>query len=867
MFLAGTRISETWLASLMVAGAIVLAVFSGFYAARNFSIQTDVRSLFPDNQSWIVRDKQFEATFPQYQMLVVVDAPTPELAERASNTLVGALRHAAHIRSVDDPEGGAFLRRNGLLFLSTEQVEKTSAGLKQAAPMLGGLAADPTLSGILHVFSGILADRRNPSALAAMKGPMNAASQSLADLLSGRPASFSWRALMDHSASGPQHRFIEVAPELDFKALEPAHAATDSIEEAAKHLNLAETDQARVRVTGLAPLNDAQFATLKDNAVLNAMVSVAAVFIILWLALSSWRIILAAAITVICGLLYSAALGLFLVGSLNLISVAFFVLFVGLAVDFAIQFSVRYRAERFDTHDLRSALRSAWRKAIWPLALAGGATALGFSAFLPTSYRGVSELGKIAGPGMLVAFFTSVTLLPALLWLLQPGDEHREMRFSRLAPIDEFLQRRRAWVLGGTLVIVLLGAPLLAFLRFDFNTLHMQNKHSPPVATYLELRRNPALGANAAEIVAPDLAAAEADAKRLGTLPEVSGTRTISRLVPTDQTRKLAAIQDLRANLLPYLSQPRRKAPTDREDVATMRTTARQLTEMASRGAPGSDSARRFAGLLTSLAAAPPSLRDKAARVFADPLLIALDDLKTMLQARPVTRDDVPANLTRQWLAPDGHARVQVLPKGDPDDTTALRTFARTVLSHEPTAAGPAITLYEAGNTVVRAFFEAGLFALGAIALLLWIVLRRITDVLMTLVPLLLAALLTLELCVVLGIQLNFTNIIAFPLLLGVGVAFKIYYIMAWRRGRTDLVQSTLTRAVMFSALTTATAFGSLWLSRHPGTSSMGELMMLSLVCTMMAAVFFQPALMGPPRNPQSTSHEARAASEPARTG
>jgi hypothetical protein len=118
----------------------------------------------------------------------------------------------------------------------------------------------------------------------------------------------------------------------------------------------------------------------------------------------------------------------------------------------------------------------------------------------------------------------------------------------------------------------------------------------------------------------------------------------------------------------------------------------------------------------------------------------------------------------------------------------------------------------------------------------------------MTLVPLLLAAVVTLELCVVFDLPLNFANIIALPLLLGVGVAFKIYYIMAWRRGRTALVQSTLTRAVIFSAMTTATAFGSLWLSRHPGTSSMGELMALALLCTMMAAVLFQPALMGPPR-------------------
>ena len=132
--------------------------------------------------------------------------------------------------------------------------------------------------------------------------------------------------------------------------------------------------------------------------------------------------------------------------------------------------------------------------------------------------------------------------------------------------------------------------------------------------------------------------------------------------------------------------------------------------------------------------------------------------------------------------------------------------------------------------------------------------LRRFGDVLLTLVPLLLAGVVTLEVCVLIGMPLNFANIIALPLLLGVGVAFKIYYIMAWRAGQTNLLQSSLTRAVIWSALTTATAFGSLWLSSHPGTSSMGKLLALSLVTTMCAAVLFQPALMGKPRTAEENA-------------
>jgi predicted RND superfamily exporter protein len=248
------------------------------------------------------------------------------------------------------------------------------------------------------------------------------------------------------------------------------------------------------------------------------------------------------------------------------------------------------------------------------------------------------------------------------------------------------------------------------------------------------------------------------------------------------------------------------------------------------------------------MATSEPSVRKAFEAAVVEPLRISLDRLREQLNPERVTADTIPADLKRDWMTPDGRARIQVLPEGDPDDTKVLRNFVSAVLAIDPNATGPAVLLFEAGNTVVRAFIEAGVFALAAIAILLWITLRRITDVLLTLVPLLVAVVVTLELSVALDLPLNFANIIALPLLLGVGVAFKIYYIMAWRSGKTALVQSTLTRAVIFSAMTQATAFGSLWLSSDPGTSSMGKLMALSLLCTMAAAVLFQPALMGRPR-------------------
>jgi uncharacterized protein len=225
------------------------------------------------------------------------------------------------------------------------------------------------------------------------------------------------------------------------------------------------------------------------------------------------------------------------------------------------------------------------------------------------------------------------------------------------------------------------------------------------------------------------------------------------------------------------------------------------------------------------------------------------DQLKNLLQAQPVSLNTLPPELVSAWKSKDGLLRVEASPRGDPNDNDNLRKFASAVLAAEPTAIGGPVSILKSGDTVVEAFIHAGIYALVVISLLLWITLRRLTDVAMTLVPLLVAGAVTLEICVLIGLPLNFANIVALPLLLGIGVAFKIYYVTAWRSGRTNLLQTSLTRAIFFSALTTATAFGSLWLSSHPGTSSMGKLLALSLVTTLAAVLLFQPALMGKPRD------------------
>jgi len=841
----------------VIIAASLLAVGSGLYAAKHFGINTDINTLISQDLPWRQRELAFEKAFPQHlrSILIVVDAPTPELTTAATSALADRLQANKELfESVAQPGGGKFFRQNGLLFLPTAETEKIAGQLAQAEPLISQLATDPSLRGLIEVLQmGLTGVELEKITLDGMLRPLTATADTVDAVVSNKPVHFSWQELLAGEQGGEansKRKFIDVQPKLDFTALQPGEAATDAIRQAVADLKLPDDYGARVRLTGPVRIADEEFATVKEGMLVNGLGTVLIVLGILYLALKSGRIILAVFLNLIAGLAVTAALGFLVVGPLNLISIAFAVLFVGLGVDFGIQYSVRYRTDRYAVDDLDLALAHAAKHFGAPLTLAAAAVAAGFLSFLPTAYRGVSELGQIAGMGMLVAYFSSITLLPALLKVINPPGEPEPLGFAWLAPVDRFMERQRMAILIGVALVSLGGLPLLYYLQFDFNPINLRNPRVESIATFLDLRRDPITGANAISVLAPDLASTRPIVDRLEKVPEVAQVRTLDFFVPADQDKKLAAIKIARDKIEPsFKPDAAQKAPTDAENVQALDDVVSSLNEAADKHkGSGAEAARRLSGLLANLAKATPEMRQKVAAAFLRPLATALADLADLLQAQHITLADVPHNIEELWRTEDGRARVEVLPKGDPNDNETLRKFARAVLSVEPDATGGPISILESGNTIVRAFFEAGAWALISIAILLWIVLRRFGDVLLTIVPLLLAGVVTLELCVVLGMALNFANIIALPLLLGIGVAFKIYYIMAWRAGQTGLLQSSLTRAVFYSAMTTATAFGSLWLSSHPGTSSMGKLLALSLVTTLAAAVLFQPVLMGKPR-------------------
>jgi hopanoid biosynthesis associated RND transporter like protein HpnN len=863
--IVGLCADQAWIVLLL---AIVLGIGCASYAVGHFAMTTDTASLLSPKLPWRIREAAFNKAFPPdgSQIVVVIDGRTPELAEQAAASLAARLEAQQTLfKAVRRPDAGPFWDHEGLLYLPLKDVQANMAQLIQAQPFLGPIAADPSIRGLMGALSTALQGvSLGQASLDDIHKPIQRLADALEGVQAGKPTFFSWRTLINNGPPNPRElrHIILINPSLDFARLEPGQEATQVIRGDAKALQLDPAHGVRVRLTGNIPLQDEEFGSLADRAGLIGTLAVTAIILMLWLAVRSARLIISILATTFLGLVCTAALGLLIFHRFNAISVAFIPLFVGLGIDFGIQVSVRYRAEHSGKTDVRDALVATGSGMGRSLALAATAIASGFLAFAPTDYYGISQLGVIAGMGMFIALLLNLTVLPALIRLGRPPGAPERGTHPSLSRIDDFVLGHRRLVVGTGVAAALTSAALLPFLHFDFNPMHLRNIKAESVATLYDLMKDPNQATNTLEVVRPNLPAADATAARVGTIPEVASARTLSSFVPPDQPAKIAAIADA-ANLLDLTLNPLAVAPppTDAEVIDSLNQTAVALRQAANgQSGPAASDARRLAGDLETLAKASPAARAQAAQVLMPGLNVLLIQVRASLQPQPITLQSLPPDLVRDWITPDGRTRVSIIPKGDSNNDAVLNRFIKAVVPVVPDATGAALGIYEGGRTIVGAFVEAGLLSFITITLLLLLVLRRVRDVAITMAPIVLTGLLTMGSCVVIGQPLNFANIIALPLLFGIGVAFHIYFVMSWRSGGSHLLTSSLARAVFFSALATATGFGSLWASSHPGTASMGKLLMISLLWTLVSALLFQPALMGPPpaRPERAPEGEAR---------
>ena len=338
-----------------VAAALGLALLALLWAAGHFAMTTDTGALISPRTPWRQDEIAIEHHFPRLKdaILIVVDGATPEIARHGADTLAAVL--AADSRDfvlVRQPDGGAFFAREGLLFGSLADVKTATKRLIDAQPLLGPLAADPTLHGIAGAIDTAAGGAAKPDADAANTARLADPLQRMADAIDGKLAGqqtfFSWETMFSGGSgalAAPTRAVILAQPKLAFGDLEPGAAAVDAVHKAAASAGLDAAHGATVRVTGAVPLADEEFGTIRENIGMVGALMAGAMLLCLAGATRSPREVLAIVVTIFAGLALTVAAGLALVGRFNVISVAFIPLFVGLGVDFGIQVCVRFNDE------------------------------------------------------------------------------------------------------------------------------------------------------------------------------------------------------------------------------------------------------------------------------------------------------------------------------------------------------------------------------------------------------------------------------------------------------------------------------------------------------------------------------------------
>ena len=828
---------------LTAAATLALGALAAWYAAGNLIPNTDTANMISPTIPWRQHYNEYREAFPlrERNLLIVVDAPTPARADEFAAELLRELRKQPERYRAPLLAGeGEFFERNGLLYLPTPQLADLTDRLAAAQPLIGLLGNRLDGAAVLDVARRSLpADAGGDTAeLASFYEELARTIRTVGD---GEASAFAWDRLITLAPgrTAGTRRIIVLQPDVDFSRMQPAAAAIADVRAIAARLDPA--GDVGVRLTGTVAMEHEELLSVSRGAGLGAVATLFMVALVLYAALRSWRLLLASILTLVAGLSMTAAFAAVAVGQLNLLSIAFVVLNVGLGSDYVIHVLLRYRELVAEGHATNAALVAAVRDVGSSLVLCAFTTAAGFYAFIPTTFSGVSELGLIAGTGVFFGLFASITLLPALVAWWEDEPQGSTSAPTWLDPrIFAPLSRRPRLVLGVTTVVVVAAFAALPRVTFDSNPIHLRDPNSESVRTLLELAaagEAPLLNLVA---VAPDAATARSWAAALRERSEVRAVTTTDSLVPAEQDEKLALLEDL-ALLMGGDFGELQRTPADPAAMARSLAAleaatadvpaARALHDAVAKWLDGGDAGDHDAALGRLDEALTAGLPRELAR------------LAGALRAERFDRDELPAELRSRWIAADGRELVEIAPAEDVSDNAAASRFIAAAYSVVPTATGLPVVYQEASATVVAAFERALTYAFILVAAIIWLVLRDLKDTLLVLVPIGLATVLTAALTLVVGMPFNYANIIALPLLVGMGVDNGIHVVHRMRGESVDRLFDTSTmRAVLASGLTTVASFGNLAFSSHRGTASMGILLALGLVTSMAATLIVLPA-------------------------
>lgn len=846
---------------------VALAAAALNYTARNLGMNASTKEMLSPELSWRRLDLEYERHFPDYldNIVAVVEAATPDQALDAAGLLYQRLREEqALFASVYYPPALPLFRESGLLFSEVETLQDLSDQLAAMQPFLAGLARDPSLRGLFDLLSAAM-EAVEDGADIELEPVLAQLDAAAAALQANRPFRVSWQTLMTgeqtagaDSSARVQRQFILLRPRLEPGSPLPATAAIEKIRSTWEELRQTAAPGVALSLTGTVVLAHEELLSVMQGARQALFLALALVTLVMLAGLGSVKLVLAALFSLLTGLIFTATFAALAVGELNLISVAFAVLYLGLGVDFAIHYCLRYREGRNAGEDNGMALRNASVKVGGALFLCAASTATGFFAFIPTAYTGVAELGLISGVGMFISLAVTLTVLPALLGLFPlrvgGGVPDRDASAGAVARVAAVLTRLPAThpgkILGGLFILISCSAALLTQARFDHNTLNLQDQDNESVAAFRRLLADPEVAPWTGVFIATDVTEAERYQEAFAGLEEVERVLWLPDFIPARQNEKLAVIDEMDL-LLGDLPETPALADIGVAERAAALTRFREALGRSRAPEPVIRSLHdQLARLEQSLPAAPEGGAQTLARL--EQSLLAslpgrLQALQASLQARPIALESLPEPLQRRWLSADGHYRLEIYPKADMQDNQALRNFVQAMQSVSGRVIGSPVINLEASDAVAAAFGQAFIGAFVVIALILLLLFRRKRDAPLALLPLLAAALLTGGASVLAGIPLNFANVIALPLLLGMGVDSAIHIIHRHRAepaaGR-PLLATSAARGVLVSGLTTMGGIGNLAFSPHDGTASLGALLTIGIGATMVCALLLLPALL-----------------------
>ncbi|MDT8438972.1 MAG: MMPL family transporter [Wenzhouxiangellaceae bacterium] len=838
----------------VLALALVLAGLALATIQARLGVDSDPLAMLAEDLPFRQTDTRIKQQFPTLDenLLIVIDAPTPEQAWLAARAVTRRLADMPEvIEHYSWPSGDAFFLDHGLLLQPTARLEALTDRLADAQALLGRLASDTTAAGLFELLAQMLEQREQLPEDFDLDSLLDQVGHVLEQQRAGGQAMLSWQHLLGGTGDdGPAREVIVVNPVLDHGRVLAARAVMEDLQALRAELGF-DQGPVRMRLTGSTPLRFEEMRSVIDGAALTGLLALIVVSGVMLAGLRSPLLCLVALINLALGLVLTAGFAALAIGRVNMISVSFVVLYIGLGVNYAVHYLLRYRellttADGGTTDRLR-AIHAAGRFLLRALVLSAATTALGFFAFVPTAFAGIAELGLIAGFAMLVTLALSYSVLPALLAILQPGAG----RFHRpspgaLQPWQRWpLQHRRITLLVGA-ALLLAAAPLLPRVGFDSDPLGLRDPDSESVTTIRELLANGAAGyRNIQVLVGPDQDAA-ALADRIKALPEVERTVWLATFVPAGQDDKLLLIEDLGWLLGPEIIASD-WTPDALEPARLERATAALMDALASTSQP---SANRLMDALETLRSASDGDIEAVNQALVGGLEVTLGRLARGLRiGDAITHERLPPALLAQWLGADGSRLLQVFPAGNVLAPGVQDAFAAavTAVAGDTVSGGPIIQR-AAGQAITDAFAQALAWAIAGITLVLVLVLRRTVEVAMVLAPLALGGVLTLAAMQLAGLQFNFANVVALPLLLGVAVDNGIHLVERHRAGllpEGNVLATATARAIVVGALITAGGFGNLAFSPHTGTASLGLILAIGLSLMVIATLVFLPALLG----------------------